>query len=67
LAFADNQHDYMTNVLLTVCRSEMGFCVVSCVFLEFMRLGRTQLIRPLSDQAAQDRFRRIWRAWSALP
>jgi hypothetical protein len=25
-----------------LCRSKIGFCVVSCVFLEFMRLGRTR-------------------------
>jgi putative transposase len=26
----------------TVCRSKIGFCAVSCVFLEFMRLGCTR-------------------------
>jgi len=26
----------------TLCCSKIGFCVVSCVFLEFMRLGRTR-------------------------
>jgi len=27
---------------VNLCRSKIGFCVVSCVFLEFMRLGRTR-------------------------
>jgi mannose-6-phosphate isomerase-like protein (cupin superfamily) len=26
----------------TLCRSKIGFCVVSCVLLEFRRLGRTR-------------------------
>ena len=29
-------------VVMLLCCSKMGFCVVSCVFLEFMRLGRTR-------------------------
>jgi hypothetical protein len=28
--------------LIILCRSKIGFCVVSCVFLEFTRLGRTR-------------------------
>ena len=32
----------LAGAALILCRSKIGFSVVSCVFLEFMRLGRTR-------------------------
>lgn len=34
---------YRLGLVSFLCRSKIGFCVVSCVFLEFMRLGRALL------------------------
>ena len=43
-----------------VCRSKIGFCVVSCVFIGVQAVRMYSLIRPLRTG-----FRRIWRAWKS--
>ena len=43
-----------------LCRSKIGFCVVSCVFIGVQAARMYSLIRPLRTG-----FRRIWRAWKS--
>jgi len=42
LPMGEQEKDIEILALRHLCRSKIGFCVVSCVFLEFRRLGRTR-------------------------